>query len=62
MKINVNRATKASTKLESGLIDRIDTSVEDPYVKSKIQENEKISESTLPNKSERGFCTRCLIV
>jgi len=54
--INANK----SGKLTNDLIERIDTTKDDPKVKAKIQENEKNSNPEIPSKRE-GTCAKCLI-
>lgn len=57
----MHRGSKASKRLDTDLIDKIDTNRQDPKVKAKIEENDKKSQQNLPTRTSEGFCTKCLI-
>lgn len=52
---------KDTPKFEAELIDRIDTKKEDPNVKARLEQNDKIESSQLPTKTGEGNCIRCLV-
>ena len=52
---------KDTSKFEAELIDRIDTKKEDPNVKARLEQNDKIESSQLPTKTGEGNCIRCLV-